>query len=59
VIRSVGQIRSMDDIRHTMLTVRDGAPILVGDVATVTVGFEPRLGIAGTTPTTTSSRASC
>jgi cobalt-zinc-cadmium resistance protein CzcA len=47
VIRSVGQIRSMDDIRHTMLTVRDGAPILVGDVATVTVGFEPRLGIAG------------
>src|SRR3954451_8517346 len=47
VIRSVGQIRSMDDIRHTMLTVRDGAPILVGDVATITVGFEPRLGIAG------------
>ena len=24
VIRSVGQIRTMDDIRHTMLTVRDG-----------------------------------
>jgi len=47
VIRSVGQIRSMDDIRHTMLTVRDGSPILVGDVAAVTVGFEPRLGIAG------------
>src|SRR3954447_26029011 len=47
VIRSIGQIRSMDDIRHTMMTVRDGAPILVGDVATITVGFEPRLGIAG------------
>src|SRR3954452_4849443 len=47
VIRSIGQIRSMDDVRHTMLMVRDGAPILVSDVATVTVGFEPRLGIAG------------
>ncbi len=47
VIRSVGQIRSMDDIRKTMLTVRDGAPVLVGDVSEVSVGFEPRLGIAG------------
>ncbi len=47
IVRSVGQIRSMDDIRNTMLTVRDGAPILVSDVATVTVGNQPRLGIAG------------
>ena len=47
VIRSVGQIRSMDDIRDTMLTVRDGSPVLVSDVAEITVGFEPRLGVAG------------
>ncbi|MBS0547347.1 MAG: efflux RND transporter permease subunit [Proteobacteria bacterium] len=47
VIRSVGQIRSMEDIRKTMLTVRDGSPVLVGDVAEISVGFEPRLGIAG------------
>ena len=47
IVRSVGQIRSMDDIRNTMLTVRDGAPVLVSDVATVTVGNQPRLGIAG------------
>jgi heavy metal efflux system protein len=47
IVRSVGQIRSMDEIRNTMLTVRDGAPILVSDVATVTVGNQPRLGIAG------------
>jgi cobalt-zinc-cadmium resistance protein CzcA len=47
VIRSVGQIRSMHDIRHTMLAIRKGAPVLVGDVATVSVGFEPRLGICG------------
>jgi len=47
VIRSVGQIRSIDDINHTMVLVRDGSPILISDVAKVTVGFEPRLGIAG------------
>jgi cobalt-zinc-cadmium resistance protein CzcA len=47
VIRSIGQIRSMDDIAHTMLTVRDNAPITVADVATITVGHEPRLGVAG------------
>jgi cobalt-zinc-cadmium resistance protein CzcA len=47
IVRSVGQIRSMDDIRNTMLTVRDGAPVLVSDVADVTVGNQPRLGIAG------------
>jgi cobalt-zinc-cadmium resistance protein CzcA len=47
VIRSVGQIKSMDDIRHTMVTVRNGTPVLVSDVAAVTVGFIPRLGVAG------------
>ena len=47
VIRSVGQIRSMEDIRNTMLAPRDGAPVLVGDVANVSVGYAPRLGIAG------------
>ncbi len=47
IVRSVGQIRTMDDIRNTMLTVRDGSPVLVSDVATVTVGNQPRLGIAG------------
>ena len=29
IVRSVGLIRSMDDIRNTMLTARDGAPVLV------------------------------
>ena len=47
IVRSVGQIRSMDDIRSTMLAARDGAPVLVSDVASVTVGNQPRLGIAG------------
>ena len=47
IVRSVGQIRGMDDIRNTMVAVRDGAPVLVSDIAAVAVGHEPRLGIAG------------
>ena len=47
VVRGVGLIHSMDDIRNTMLSANNGAPVLVGDVATVTVGNQPRLGIAG------------
>ncbi len=58
VIRSVGQIKSTDDVRKTMIAVRSGTPILVSDVASVSVGFVPRLGVAGTTRKTTSSRES-
>jgi cobalt-zinc-cadmium resistance protein CzcA len=47
VVRGVGLIHSIDDIRRTMLTANNGAPVLLGDVATVTVGHQPRLGIAG------------
>ena len=48
VVRGVGLIRSIDDLSNTMLTQSGGNPVLVGDVATVTVGQRPRLGIAGT-----------
>ena len=34
-------------LRNTMLTATNGAPVLLSDVATVTVGNLPRLGIAG------------
>ncbi len=47
VVRGVGLIRSTDDINNTMLTQADGNPVLVRDVATVIVGHQPRLGIAG------------
>ena len=47
VVRGVGLIRTVDDIADTMLTQANGAPVLVRDVATVTAGFQPRLGIAG------------
>ncbi|OJU25545.1 MAG: cytochrome-c peroxidase [Nitrobacter sp. 62-13] len=47
VVRGVGLIRSVDDIKNTMLTQAGGNPVLIGDVATVIVGHQPRLGIAG------------
>jgi cobalt-zinc-cadmium resistance protein CzcA len=47
VVRGIGLIHSLDDIRHTMITSSNGTPVLVGDVASVTVGNLPRLGIAG------------
>ncbi|MDP9088550.1 MAG: CusA/CzcA family heavy metal efflux RND transporter [Pseudomonadota bacterium] len=47
VVRGVGLIHSADEIRHTMISNNQGAPVVVGDVAEVTVGNLPRLGIAG------------
>lgn len=47
VVRGVGLIRSIDDINDTMLTQIGGNAVLVRDVATVIVGHQPRLGIAG------------
>jgi cobalt-zinc-cadmium resistance protein CzcA len=47
VVRGVGLIRSIEDLQNTMLTQSGGNPVLVKDVATVTVGNQPRLGIAG------------
>jgi cobalt-zinc-cadmium resistance protein CzcA len=47
VVRGVGLIRSMDDLNNTMLSQSGGNPVLVRDVATVTVDHKPRLGIAG------------
>jgi cobalt-zinc-cadmium resistance protein CzcA len=47
VVRGVGQLHSLDDIRNTMLTSNKGTPVLISDVARVTIGNQPRLGIAG------------
>ena len=47
VVRGVGLIRSLDEIRNTMLTQTLGLPTLVSDVATVIESYQPRLGIAG------------
>jgi cobalt-zinc-cadmium resistance protein CzcA len=58
VVRGVGLIRSMDDLSNTMLTQTGGNPVLVRDVATVTVGYKPRLASPAWTPPTISCRAS-
>lgn len=47
VVRGVGLIRSVDDLASTMISQSGGNPVLVRDVANVTVGEKPRLGIAG------------
>ena len=47
VVRGVGLIRSIDDLATTMIAQSGGNPVLVRDVAKVTVGEKPRLGIAG------------
>ena len=47
VVRGVGLIRSLDDVRHTLLASTRGVPVLLSDVAEVRVGHQPRLGIAG------------
>src|SRR6202050_3677412 len=47
VVRGVGLIHSADEIRHTLITTRQGAPVVIGDVAKVSIGNLPRLGIAG------------
>ncbi len=47
VVRGVGLIRSVDDINNTMLMQSGGNPVLVRDVAAVTVAYKPRLGVAG------------
>src|SRR5450631_2080612 len=47
VVRGVGLIRSIDDLASTMVSQSGGNPVLVKDIAAVTVGEKPRLGIAG------------
>ena len=47
VVRGVGLIHSAEEIRRTLITNNQGAPVVIGDVAVVTIGNLPRLGIAG------------
>src|SRR5271168_3596814 len=47
IVRGVGLIHSMDQLRDTMITSTGGVPVKLSDIATVEVGHLPRLGIAG------------
>ena len=44
VIRGVGRVTSLDDIRNTVVTSRSGTPVLVGQVAEVRLGPELKRG---------------
>jgi cobalt-zinc-cadmium resistance protein CzcA len=46
-IRGVGLIKDVDDIGHIVLSQSNGAPVLVSDLAKVSIGAVPRLGNAG------------
>ncbi len=45
VIRSEGLFKSLEDIRNAGVIERDGTPIFVKDVATVTESWAPRQGV--------------
>ena len=44
LIRATGRVQNLDDISQTVLAVREGTPVTIGDVAEVTVGPGTRLG---------------
>lgn len=46
LIRVPGQVKTMDDIRHIIITQRDEVPIRVRDIADVTLGAPLRSGAA-------------
>ncbi len=46
-IRGVGLLRSPEDIGRIVLSARGATPVLIRDVAQVTVGAVPRLGVVG------------
>ncbi|MFM2427979.1 MAG: hypothetical protein RL707_1806, partial [Pseudomonadota bacterium] len=46
-IRGLGLLHSADDIGRVVVTARGNTPILVRDVAKVTIGAVPRLGTVG------------
>ena len=45
LVRGVGWIKSVDDIRGTVIVEREGVPIRVGDIATVQMGSEFRRSV--------------
>src|SRR5919107_260755 len=47
VVQGIGLIRGLDDIRNVVVSASNGVPILLGDIATIEIGNQPRLGIAG------------
>ena len=47
IIRGVGLLRTPEDIRKVVVAEHSGVPVLIEDVADVTVGFQQRQGMVG------------
>jgi heavy metal efflux system protein len=45
VVRGVGLLQTLDDIRHVTVAVNQGVPVKVSDIAEIRVGNAPRLGM--------------
>ena len=45
VVRGVGLLRNIEDIKQVVITLNNGVPIRIGDVARVQIGNAPRLGM--------------
>jgi len=46
-VRGIGLLHNLDEIRKIVVTQRNGAPVLLGDVADVHEGYQQRLGRVG------------
>jgi len=46
-IRGLGLLKSADDIGRIVVDARSGTPILIRDIAQVSIGAVPRLGVVG------------
>ena len=45
VVRGVGLLKNIEDIKQVVITINNGVPIRIGDVARVEIGNAPRLGM--------------
>ncbi len=45
VVRGVGLLKNVDDIKKVVVTINNGVPIRIGDIAKVVIGNAPRLGM--------------
>jgi len=46
LIRGIGRLREIEDLEKTVLSIREGVPVLLRDVAQVTLGSATKLGEA-------------
>ena len=46
VVHSGGRLESIDDIRNVVVSTRNGSPVRLGEIATVVIGKELRVGSA-------------